>query len=58
MEEVDMSKILLVAITITASTKAPTTATVMPSTNALMDWFLNIFLKIVTLGLKKGYRLD
>lgn len=36
---------LRVAITKTAPTKAPTTAAVMPSTNALMLVFFDIFLK-------------
>jgi hypothetical protein len=42
---VGMSKILLVPIIITAPTRAPTTAAVMPSTNALIEVFLDIFLK-------------
>jgi hypothetical protein len=42
---VGMSIILRVAITMTDPTNAPTTAAVIPSTKALIDVFLAIFLK-------------
>lgn len=42
---VGISKILLEAITPTASTNVPTVAAVIPSTKALIDLFCAIFLK-------------
>ncbi len=40
---VGMSLMVLIAITITAPAKAPTTAAVMPSTNAFMLGFFRIY---------------
>ena len=50
---VGTSMILLFAITITEPTKAPTTAAVIPSTNALTDSFFAIFLNYGAMAIVK-----